>query len=190
MEQVFDWDRLGANDLVGRFEIRPETMARLMRAEIGWQGEGTYFLVSEETNEVVVGHDKENTSLTIQAKVVRYGDFTRTGSAGSISRRPSSAGSKASQTQVSSLYGHAYDAEGSNGPHKACVARYRSVYGKKRRRSIRRLVAVPPSLRYSQAQGRSLGVTRLPVARLRIILFPSIHRNLAKTRFRESVHWS
>ena len=99
MEQVFDWDRLGANDLVGKFEIRPETMARLMRAELGWEGEGTYFLLSDETNEVVVGHDKENTVLTIQAKVVRVGDFTRRGSADSIARRPSSVGSKASQTR-------------------------------------------------------------------------------------------
>eukprot|EP00961_Rhodomonas_salina_P113337 1524797-Rhodomonas_salina.5 len=44
---VMDWDRMGANEMVGSFTIPANVMTRLMRAEIGWEGEGMYHLMSD-----------------------------------------------------------------------------------------------------------------------------------------------
>ena len=66
---VWDWDRLGKNELIGRAVIGRTTIASLSK-----DGKGkSYFhkfTLQDPKGETVVGKDRENTELSVEIKVI------------------------------------------------------------------------------------------------------------------------
>ena len=65
---IKDWDTMTASDDIGKVVLEASLIQRLVQAEIGWEGWGSFELVTGN-NTPVVGHDGSACTLTISVRV-------------------------------------------------------------------------------------------------------------------------
>lgn len=67
---VMDWDRMGNNEEVGRASIPADTISKVCRCAVGWEGEATYNVLNAESDKEVVGKDSQKCTLTVRVRIM------------------------------------------------------------------------------------------------------------------------